>query len=83
MPLLFEFHNIFKFKQSVRFSIVTTWFDSLLRDTLGLGNFLSILIECVLVGLIILMAYAMLAIVLIYMERKVCAFFQCRLGRCA
>ena len=62
------------------FSIVTTWFDSLLRDTLGLGNFLSILIECVLVGLIILMAYAMLAIVLIYMERKVCAFFQCRLG---
>ena len=62
------------------FSIVTTWFDGLLRDTLGLGNFLSILIECVLVGLIILMAYAMLAIVLIYMERKVCAFFQCRLG---
>ena len=62
------------------FSIVTTWFDSLLRDTLGLGNFLSILIECVIVGLLILVAYAMLAIVLIYMERKVCAFFQCRLG---
>ena len=62
------------------FSIVTTWFDCLLRDTLGLGNFLSILIECVIVGLLILVAYAMLAIVLIYMERKVCAFFQCRLG---
>ena len=62
------------------FSIVTTWFDSLLRDTLGLGNFLSILIECIIVGLLILVAYAMLAIVLIYMERKVCAFFQCRLG---
>lgn len=62
------------------FSIVTTWFDNLLRETLGLGDFLSILIECVLVGLIILAAYAMLAIVLIYMERKVCAFFQCRLG---
>ncbi len=62
------------------FSIVTTWFDSLLRDTLGLGNFWSILIECVIVGLLILVAYAMLAIVLIYMERKVCAFFQCRLG---
>ena len=61
-------------------SIVTTWFDSLLRDTLGLGNFWSILIECVIVGLLILVAYAMLAIVLIYMERKVCAFFQCRLG---
>jgi len=24
--------------------------------------------------------YAILAIILIYMERKVCAFFQCRLG---
>ena len=62
------------------FSIVTTWFDSLLRDTLGLGNFWSILIECVIVGLLLLVAYAMFAIVLIYMERKVCAFFQCRLG---
>ncbi len=62
------------------FSIVTTWFDSLLRDTLGLGDFWSILIECVLVGLIILVAYAVLAIILIFMERKVCAYFQCRLG---
>ncbi len=62
------------------FSIVTTWFDSLLRDTLGLGSFLSVLIECVLVGLFILIAYALLAIVLIFMERKVCAYFQCRLG---
>ena len=62
------------------FSIVTTWFDGLLRNTVGLGDFLSILIECVLVGVLILAAYAMLAIVLIFMERKVCAYFQCRLG---
>ena len=62
------------------FSIVTTWIDSLLRQTLGLGNFLSILIECVLVGVAILTAYALIAIVLIFMERKVCAYFQCRLG---
>ena len=34
------------------FSIVTQWFDALLRETLGLGDFLSILIECVLVGLL-------------------------------
>ena len=61
-------------------SIVTTWIDSLLRQTLGLGNFLSILIECVLVGVAILTAYALIAIVLIFMERKVCAYFQCRLG---
>ena len=61
------------------FSIVTTWFDTLLRQTFGLGDFLSILIECVLVGVFILTAYALLAIVLIFMERKVCAYFQCRL----
>ena len=62
------------------FSIVTTWFDSFLRQTLGLGDFWSILIECVLVGVGILLAYAVLAIILIFMERKVCAYFQCRLG---
>ena len=61
------------------FSIITTWFDNLLRQTLGLGDFWSILIECVLVGLLIIVGYALLAIVLIFMERKVCAYFQCRL----
>ena len=62
------------------FSIITTWFDALLRQTLGLGDFLSILIECVLVGVLLLAGYAVLAIILIFMERKVCASFQCRLG---
>ena len=62
------------------FSIITTWFDALLRQTLGLGDFLSILIECVLVGVLLLAGSAVLAIILIFMERKVCAYFQCRLG---
>jgi len=62
------------------FSIVTTWFDSLLRETLGLGDFWSILIECVIVGVLILAFYAIFAIILIFMERKVCAYFQCRVG---
>ena len=62
------------------FSIITTCFDALLRQTLGLGDFLSILIECVLVGVLLLAGYAVLAIILIFMERKVCAYFQCRLG---
>ncbi len=62
------------------FSIVTTWFDNLLRQTLGLGDFWTILIECVAVGVMILTAYALIAIALIFMERKVCAYFQCRLG---
>ena len=62
------------------FRIVTTWFDELLRVTCGLSNFWTVLIECVVVGLAILLAYALLAIVLIFMERKVCAYFQCRIG---
>ena len=62
------------------FSNVTIWFDALLRQTLGLGDFWSILIECILVGVLILAGYAILAICLIFMERKVCAYFQCRLG---
>ncbi len=62
------------------FSIVTKWFDALLTQTLGLSSFWSILIECVIVGVLILTAYALIAIALIFMERKVCAYFQCRLG---
>lgn len=38
------------------------------------------LIESVIVALIIITLYAVFAIALIYMERKICAFFQCRLG---
>ena len=62
------------------FSVVTKWFDELLRNTLGLGGFWATLIECVIVGVAILLTYAVFAIILIYMERKVCAWFQCRLG---
>ena len=62
------------------FSIVTNWFDALLTQTLGLSSFWSILIECVIIGVLILTAYALIAIALIFMERKVCAYFQCRLG---
>lgn len=52
----------------------------LLNITLGLPSWLSITIECVIVGVAIIAAYAVLAMIMIYMERKVCAFFQCRLG---
>ena len=62
------------------FSIVTNWFHNLLAVTCGLGDFWTILIECILVGVCILAGYAILAIILIFMERKVCAYFQCRLG---
>lgn len=41
---------------------------------------LAIFIECVIVGLCILLMYVVVAILMIFMERKVCAAFQCRLG---
>lgn len=62
------------------FSIITNWFDQLLQSTIGLNSFWATLIECVLVGVGLLVGYALIAIALILMERKVCAYFQCRLG---
>ena len=60
------------------FSIVTHWIDNLLRSVMpGWG---ALLIEFVLVGVALLLLYAVLALFYIYFERKVCAFFQCRLG---
>lgn len=40
----------------------------------------ALTIEGIIVGVIIILLYAALAVVMIYMERKVCAAFQCRLG---
>ncbi|MDR2682959.1 MAG: NADH-quinone oxidoreductase subunit NuoH [Dysgonamonadaceae bacterium] len=60
------------------FDVVTHWIDELLRTYLPAGW--ALFIEFVLIGLVILTVYAVLALILIYVERKVCAFFQCRLG---
>lgn len=60
------------------FSIVTRWLHSALTDLLP--EWAAVLTEAVLVALVIITLYAVFAIVLIYMERKVCAAFQCRLG---
>ncbi len=60
------------------FSIVSQWIHGLLTSVMPEWG--ALLIECVLVALAIITLYAVFAIVLIYMERKVCAFFQCRLG---
>jgi NADH-quinone oxidoreductase subunit H len=60
------------------FSIVTTWFDQLLRGVMP--EFWVLAIEFVLVGVIILALYAVIALILILFERKICAYFQCRLG---
>ena len=60
------------------FSIVTNWIHQLLTSIMPEG--LAVFLECVVIGVCIILMYAVLAIILIYMERKICAFFQCRLG---
>ncbi len=60
------------------FSIVTGWIDSLLRSFMA--PWLTTVVECVLIGVVLLLAYAVLALFYIYFERKICAAFQCRLG---
>ena len=60
------------------FSIITNWIHQMLTSVMPEGW--AVFIECVAIGVCIILMYALLAIVLIYMERKVCGFFQCRLG---
>jgi len=60
------------------FSTVTIWFDQLLRG--AMPEFWALTIEFVLVGVLLLTLYAVLALILIYFERKICAAFQCRIG---
>ena len=60
------------------FSIVTQWVDTLLRS--WMSPTAAVIVACVLVGVCLLLGYAVIALALIYIERKVCAFFQCRLG---
>ena len=60
------------------FEVVTNWIDAFLHEHLSEGW--ALFIQFVLIGLTILVAYSVLALLLIYMERKICAFFQCRIG---
>ncbi|MBD5288590.1 MAG: NADH-quinone oxidoreductase subunit NuoH [Muribaculaceae bacterium] len=47
---------------------------------LGTPEWLGITIECVLIAVLILLTYTVLALFYILYERKLCAWFQCRLG---
>lgn len=65
-------------KFSLELSQVIPLIDEALRSVLP--NFWVLLIEFVLIGLVLLTLYAVLALILIYVERKITAFFQCRVG---
>ena len=60
------------------FSKISSWLHGFLTGYIP--EWAAILTESVLVALAIITLYAVFAIVLIYMERKICAAFQCRLG---
>jgi NADH-quinone oxidoreductase subunit H len=61
------------------FGNITTWFNDLLLST-GMPEWLVVVIECVLIGVCVLGIYTVLALFYILYERKLCAWFQCRLG---
>lgn len=66
-------------KVSLELSQLVTLIDSALTKT-GMPQFCVWLIEGVLVGVALLLLYAVIALILIYAERKITAFFQARLG---
>lgn len=59
-------------------SQLTTWLDTWLHT--NLPTWAALTIEFVLIGAALLTLYAVLALALIYIERKITAFFQARLG---
>ena len=62
----------------ITFATITTWIDNFLGQYMP--EWLVTTIEGLLVGVGLLLVYALLALFYIYFERKVCAAFQCRLG---
>ena len=57
---------------------MTHWIDTSLHSCMSADW--ALFVEFVLIGVAVLAAYALIALFLIYAERKICGFFQCRLG---
>lgn len=62
----------------IDFTSINSAVDSYLHSVLPAQ--VATLIECAIIAVGIIAAYLVFAIIMIYMERKVCAAFQCRLG---
>ncbi len=60
------------------FSSFTAWIDSSLRASMSPGW--AVAVEMILIGIAILIFYAIVGLFLVYAERKVCALMQNRLG---
>lgn len=57
----------------------TSAFNNFLLGT-GMPDWTVVLIECVIIAVLVLATYTVLALFYILYERKLCAWFQCRLG---
>ncbi len=60
------------------FSSLTKWIDSSLHN--AMSPFWTTITEMLIIGVLILLFYALVGLFLVYAERKVCAFMQNRLG---
>jgi len=60
------------------FSALTQWIDSSLHNVMS--PFWTTITEMLIIGVLILLFYALVGLFLVYAERKVCAFMQNRLG---
>ena len=60
------------------FSSFTRWIDTALHNSMS--PFWAIVMEMLIVGVAILIFYALIGLFLVYAERKVCAFMQNRIG---
>lgn len=60
------------------FGIWTSWFNNLLTGCMP--GWAATIIECVIIAVLVLLTYTVLALFYILYERKLCAWFQCRLG---
>jgi NADH-quinone oxidoreductase subunit H len=60
------------------FSSLTKWIDTSLHN--AMSPFWTTITEMLLIGVFILLFYALVGLFLVYAERKVCAFMQNRLG---
>ena len=69
---------LLNYSQPLELSHLTAWIDSFLRGLMP--DFWASMIEFVLIGIALLAAYAVIAVILIYVERKITAFFQARIG---
>ena len=60
------------YTDSLDFNALTQWIDQALSSVMPAWG--VVLTECILIGLCLLLGYALIALALIYVERKVCPF---------